>query len=136
MVPRILRLVSQSIFDLMMWFFLVFYVLFNVWQNVFNVWQNGIYNSFTIFFQVLFIMNPFEIEWYKNYCSGERYVAHGLLVLLNFQNWTYFAVCFTYDSVKDIRAIAKILKKSLIIGIYLLKQQPLKQSLKRSMVKV
>lgn len=33
------------------------------------------------FIRVHFIISPFEIKWYKNYCSGERYVAHLPLVV-------------------------------------------------------
>lgn len=33
-------------------------------------------------FRVHFIINPFEIKWYKDYCSGERFVAHGPLVII------------------------------------------------------
>lgn len=49
------------------------------------------------FFRVHFIINPFEIKWYKNYCSGERYVADGPLDfkvtwLFHFKSMAYYKI--------------------------------------------
>lgn len=40
----------------------------------------NISDVYNIFFRVHFIINTFELNWYKNYCSSERYVAHWPLV--------------------------------------------------------
>lgn len=121
LVPRILRLVSLKYLRSYDFFLVSIYCL--MFGKILE------YMSLTIFFQSSLYNTPFRIWLIQELLFRWAKCGPWASCFTKFSKLNLFAVCFTYDSVEDIREIAKILKKSLIIGIYLLKKRPLKKSL-------